>query len=79
MLILLYATVFYWLLYVIVSFIATYVLCRERNSPLDDGTLGVSLASHCLLKKIIVRSRSDPKEASELNSFQGGKPELSEL
>lgn len=32
------------LLYVIVSFIATYVLCREGNSPLYDNTLWVSLA-----------------------------------
>lgn len=43
-LILLYDSVFYYLLYVIVSFIATYVLCSEWNSPLYDSTLWVSVA-----------------------------------
>lgn len=38
-LILFYDSVFYCLLYVIVSFIATYVLCSEWNSPLWQHTL----------------------------------------
>lgn len=73
-LILLYDSVFYCLLYVIVSFIATYVLCSEWNSPLYDSTLWVSVAFILSIKEDNCKEQIRP-EGRLLNwtHFKEGK------